>query len=703
MPSTPFDAAHQKSLRALIGKVLPDARAQHIAEAVAAGYGYRTHKTFLAAIRAVEAGRRPAPAPDFDADRLIARLHGLGEDVGSQDQALRFLLGVMSDGPRSGPPAGHGAPDEALARQCLRAGLAFTQAGQWRDAGAVLGNAMGAAPASLKGQVAAALEMVAPHSEAAAANLAFALLSADGIPRDVGRARALLEPLVTSAEAELRGCVQNWLGHIASGKFGGRSKPAAALSHFEQAAMAGHGEAAFNAGLMHDEGTGVPPSEGRACDFYRRGAELGHAPSMTNLAAKVMRHDPREAMDLCERAAEAGDGKAAALLQALTETGMAIAVEGGLAPEGEGGMPPPVRVVPSGIGRPRAIASAFREGMQAPPKEAEEITAYMLGFGSWRELARAARKGKADPPDEECGAEEVRRRRTYQTHMLALCVDMGAAAAAIAVEALMPTAEATPPVLDPATLARMQAASYLHADAQGAEDLDEEEDHEFGPFDDDGDLSEALNMLTEMLGAGPKSDPMGLVDSLRHMQPIQPDVWLGMMEEHLGWAFSDVDEDAERDGDQVAVAIGGGQRRVPVFMSAVAYIPGDLQDEHVARLKAHIGAAHPAGAVLMFNKPVGWRPEQGPGGLLYGGLLWWDKAWSDFLLRPGGGLDDALAQRGRDLAHPDARTVAAFGFVGAAGLFHSLAAYLEGLEPDEADVRFLRSASGWLLPLVTPL
>ena len=37
MPSTPFDSAHQKNLRALIGKVLPDARSQHIAEAVGHG------------------------------------------------------------------------------------------------------------------------------------------------------------------------------------------------------------------------------------------------------------------------------------------------------------------------------------------------------------------------------------------------------------------------------------------------------------------------------------------------------------------------------------------------------------------------------------------------------------------------------------------------------------------------------------------
>lgn len=44
-------------------------------------------------------------------------------------------------------------------------------------------------------------------------------------------------------------------------------------------------------------------------------------------------------MDLCERAAEAGYSKAAALLQALTETGMAIAVDGGLTPEREDDMP----------------------------------------------------------------------------------------------------------------------------------------------------------------------------------------------------------------------------------------------------------------------------------------------------------------------------------------------------------------------------
>jgi len=123
----------------------------------------------------------------------------------------------------------------------------------------------------------------------------------------------------------------------------------------------------------------------------------------------------------------------------------------------------------------------------------------------------------------------------------------------------------------------------------------------------------------------------------------------------------------------------------------------------LARLKAGIGTAHPAGAVLMFNKPTGWLAEPGVDGLVYGGLLWWAGTWSDFVLRPGGGLDDALAQRGRDLVQPDALTVAALGFAEASGVLHSLAAYLTGLEPKEADVQFLQSARGWLMPLAAPL
>ncbi len=209
---------------------------------------------------------------------------------------------------------------------------------------------------------------------------------------------------------------------------------------------------------MHDEGKGVPASESKARDLYRRGVELGHVPSVTNLAIKVMEHDPGEAVDLFEQAAAASDGKAGALLQAITESGMARAVAGDLDDEDEDfdPAPSPVRVVPSGTWRPNALAAALREGTGAPSKEAEEITAFMLGFGRWRRLARTATKGKADRPDKECGAEEVERRRAYQAYVLTSCSDMGPVAACIAVEALQPMAKAGRPVLDSDTLARMR-------------------------------------------------------------------------------------------------------------------------------------------------------------------------------------------------------------------------------------------------------
>jgi len=697
MPSTPFDAAHQESLRELIGRVLPGAEAQHIAEAVAAGYGYRTHRAFLKAIRAVQAGD-PAPVHDFDAGRLIGRLQALGEPVGEREKALRFLLTVMADGPRSGPPPEHEPPDEVLARQHLRRGRLYMDVGLWHDAGTILGTAMSLSPASVKGEVAAALERAAPHAEIAALNFALALIYADGMPRDLVRAGALLEPLTQAKEPALRSHAHNWLGHIASGRLGSSPAPPAALSHFEQAARLGHAEAAFNAGLLYESGNGVPPSEHKACELYRRGIELGHVPSMTNLACKIVGQDRDEAIDLLECAAAAGDEKASGLLRAITESGMATAFGDSFTSEEDGPAPLPVRVVPSGTSRPKAIVAALREAFDAPAKDMEEIVAFMLGFGNWRELVQAAAKGKADPPDEECGAAEVQRRRAYQSYALAECSEMGPVAASIAVGALRLTAKAGRPVLDHATLERMHDAWEEYTEALDDEDdLDEIED-----LDPADAVAATLGSVMEAAGVDPQSDPMNLLDALRLMHPIQPDVWLGLMEEHLGWVFADVDEDAEQDGDQVAVAVGSRGRRVPVFMSAVAYIPGDLSDAHVARLKADIGAAHPAGAVLVFNRPAGWLPEPGGAGLVYGGLLWSDNAWSDFVLRPDGGFDDAHAQRGQNLAHPDARTVAELGFAEASGVLHSLASYLNGLELDEADVCFIRSKGGWLLPSVTP-
>jgi len=183
----------------------------------------------------------------------------------------------------------------------------------------------------------------------------------------------------------------------------------------------------------------------------------------------------------------------------------------------------------------------------------EEIVAFMIGFDSWRELVQAATKNKADLPDEACGAAEVLRRRTYQAYVLAECNDMGPVAASIAVDALQPTAKAGRPVLDHATLARMHAASDEYAEALAEEDFDDEDD-----LDAADELAAALGGVMEAAGIEPTPDLTGLLDGLRRMHPIQPGVWLGLMEQHLGWVFTDIDEDAEQDGDQVRSQCAAG-------------------------------------------------------------------------------------------------------------------------------------------------
>ncbi len=133
---------------------------------------------------------------------------------------------------------------------------------------------------------------------------------------------------------------------------------------------------------------------------------------------------------------EAGDGKAEAMLRAITETGLARATGEDVTGETAGANPSPVRVVPAGMWRPKAIAAALRQEGEAPPKEIEAITAFMLGFHTWRELVGAA----------------------------------------IAVDVLQPTAKAGRPAPDPDTVARMRAAVREHVDAYGGDDLDSEGD-----------------------------------------------------------------------------------------------------------------------------------------------------------------------------------------------------------------------------------
>lgn len=77
-------------------------------------------------------------------------------------------------------------------------------------------------------------------------------------------------------------------------------------------------------------------------------------------------------------------------------------------------------------------------------------------------------------------------------------------------------------------------------------------------LDEADDVAAALGRVVEAAGADQQGDRRGLLDTLRRVHPIQPGVWQGLMEKHLGWVFADVDEDAEEGGEQVAIAVAVG-------------------------------------------------------------------------------------------------------------------------------------------------
>lgn len=87
--------------------------------------------------------------------------------------------------------------------------------------------------------------------------------------------------------------------------------PARAVSMLFAAGSAGHKEAAMLLGALHEDGRGVPPSPALANEWYRRAAQLGHAPAMAALARLLLidglPDSVSEAETLLRRSAELDD------------------------------------------------------------------------------------------------------------------------------------------------------------------------------------------------------------------------------------------------------------------------------------------------------------------------------------------------------------------------------------------------------------
>lgn len=94
----------------------------------------------------------------------------------------------------------------------------------------------------------------------------------------------------------------------------------------EQSAAQNNGDGLWVLALAYEHGRGVARDLEKAVDCYRRGAELGHAPSQHSLACFYMRGDFLEenkefAVELCRKSAEQGYAWAEFFMAKVYETG----------------------------------------------------------------------------------------------------------------------------------------------------------------------------------------------------------------------------------------------------------------------------------------------------------------------------------------------------------------------------------------------
>jgi len=166
--------------------------------------------------------------------------------------------------------------------------------------------------------VAALLQLAAGGNNIARYNLALEYLSGKRLAADPRKAVGLLRAVVRSETDDiyLNGLALYALGNCHLDGKGVPANAKRAIALHEQAANYGVADAAFSVGLYHDRknfNTHQGPVDfAKAARFYRRSAELGYVPAVTNLGVLYVEGlaqepSPDAGWDLLERAAALGD------------------------------------------------------------------------------------------------------------------------------------------------------------------------------------------------------------------------------------------------------------------------------------------------------------------------------------------------------------------------------------------------------------
>ncbi|MBY3151313.1 sel1 repeat family protein [Rhizobium laguerreae] len=328
-------------------------------------------------------------------------------------------------------------------------------------------------------------------------------------------------------------------------------------------------------------------------------------------------------------------------------------------------------VKPDGAARPKSVRLALERELKLDPVVAGTVTAALYGFPSWKRLldATAEKRTPIGIFDEQLTAEQINERLKSQASVLLYHVKMPSYLADIAVELLKPTSKSTVPP----SLTKMRERAR---------------DRIFKIGSNDRQLSTSL--LEER---GIETDTE---NAMRFAKPLVPDVWLGAMEQHLGWSLAEHDYDAKREAAKVAVA-PSSVGKIDVYMSRVSFRPGDVGDTYVEKLMAQLGEKSEK-AILLFNIPIVYPRETGVDfGVFYGGKINTSGVWYDFVMRPGGGVEDAIAQRLLIEEKAVPGFVETYGFEGAPSLGATLAAMRASGSPQGKMVPITPRGHGWAL------
>jgi hypothetical protein len=329
-------------------------------------------------------------------------------------------------------------------------------------------------------------------------------------------------------------------------------------------------------------------------------------------------------------------------------------------------------ITPDGGKRPKLVRDALKGAFGMRSAEAESLTAGLFGYTSWSRLNNAANdkrtvKGKFD---EECSAPEFVKRQNLQRNLLCYRLSLDEYIAEIAIRLLKPTSRLGKPSL---------------------RRLEQEASDKMFPFASD-DMMAGVQPLLDQVGVKSRNGLEGM-NTVRDMMPANPAGWLTVLE-YMGFKIQNGRTKPMSSGEPIG-EIADKSGVIPIHMIGAAYDPGDLSDLLVDKHMKTIGRKSER-AVLLFGKPTFVVSKNDEAGVLYGGRVYHEGAWSDFVLSPGVTIDDLIAQRTAFTYPLSDEFITRHTYEDCMQHAIAIEASSRGDDPETAEYHVIQKASGWM-------